>query len=321
MVDSDFLQRFSLSMLHGVWLTIFFKRDFTFGEHLTCRVKYLIFLLPIWLVVFLVNSSPLVLAVSVGTLLYVWKELQELAREEKVKCVVLGISLMLAYALDSEYLACIAVFCALTQLLRWPISLKKTLREFRIVFGPVYTIFIVGSCIQANFTSNLLKVAAILAFLASILLRPDNNETLKIFTSKVPSQPCRKMTHGFFMFLSFYAEIQYAVSESNMPYPVMQYAVSGDAICRMRRYNMSYAEIQYAVSGDAICRMQRAMSYAESNMSYAESNMPYAESNMLYQGLIPRQRNSSREAFYAKYGWLGMTDSFQFSHFFRFRSE
>ena len=211
MVDSDFLQRFSLSMLHGVWLTIFFKRDFTFGEHLTCRVKYLIFLLPIWLVVFLVNSSPLVLAVSVGTLLYVWKELQELAREEKVKCVVLGISLMLAYALDSEYLACIAVFCALTQLLRWPISLKKTLREFRIVFGPVYTIFIVGSCIQANFTSNLLKVAAILAFLASILLRPDNNETLKIFTSKVPSQPCRKMTHGFFMFLSFLLCLRYIV--------------------------------------------------------------------------------------------------------------
>ena len=39
------------------------------------------------------------------------------------------------------------------------------------------------------------------------------------------------------------------------------------------------------------------------------------------KGLIPRQRSSSREAVYAKYGWLGMTDSFQFSHFFRFRSE
>ena len=40
-----------------------------------------------------------------------------------------------------------------------------------------------------------------------------------------------------------------------------------------------------------------------------------------YKGLIPRQGNSSREAVYAKYGWLGTTDSFQFSHFFRFRSE
>ena len=39
------------------------------------------------------------------------------------------------------------------------------------------------------------------------------------------------------------------------------------------------------------------------------------------KGLILRQRNSSREAVYAKYGWLGMSDSLQFSHFFRFRIE
>ena len=224
MVDSDFLQRFSLSMLHGVWLTIFFKRDFKFGQHLTCRVKYLIFLLPIWLVAFLVNSSPLVLAVYVGTLLYVWKEFQELAFEEKVKCVVLGISSMLVHALNSEYLACVAVFCALTQLLRWPVSLKNILRELRIVFGPVYTIFIVGSCIQANFTSNLLNVAAILALLASIFLRPDNNETLKIFTSEVPSHQCRKMTHGFFMFASFLLCLGFIVGHfviGTITYPVL----------------------------------------------------------------------------------------------------
>ena len=39
------------------------------------------------------------------------------------------------------------------------------------------------------------------------------------------------------------------------------------------------------------------------------------------KGLIPRQRNSSRETVYAKYGWLGMNDSIEFSHLFRFRSE
>ena len=39
------------------------------------------------------------------------------------------------------------------------------------------------------------------------------------------------------------------------------------------------------------------------------------------KGLIPRQRNSSRETVYAKYGWLGMNDSIEFSHFFRLRSE
>ena len=39
------------------------------------------------------------------------------------------------------------------------------------------------------------------------------------------------------------------------------------------------------------------------------------------KGLIPRQRNSSRETVYAEYGWLGMNDSIEFSHFFRLRSE
>ena len=239
MVDSDFLQRFSLSMLHGVWLTIFFKRDFTFGQHLTCRVKYLIVLVIIWLVVFLVNSIPLALAVSLGTLVYVWKELQELAREEKVKCVVLGISLMLAYALNSEYLACIAVFCALTQLLRWPASLKDFLRELRIVFGPVYTIFIVGSCIQANCTSILLNVAAILALVASIFLRPDNNETLKIFTSEVPSYQCRKMTHGFFMFASFLLCLAFIVGRfliGTITYPVLRVVVLLTALVNIVMY-------------------------------------------------------------------------------------
>ena len=224
MVDSNYLQISFSSMLLGVWLTIFFKRNFKFGRHLICGVKYLIFLVIIWLTVFLVNSLPLTLAVCVGTLLYVWKELKKMERNEKIKCVVLVISSVLVYALNSEYLACVAVFCALTQLLRWPASLKDFLRELRIVFGPVYTIFIVGSCIQANFTSNLLNVAAILALLASIFLRPDNNETLKIFMSEVPSYQCRKMTHGFFMFASFLLCLEFIVERfltRTITYPVL----------------------------------------------------------------------------------------------------
>ena len=225
MVDSNYLQISFSSMLLGVWLTIFFKRNFTFGQLLICRVKYLVFLVIIWLTVFLVNSLPLTLAVCVGTLLYVWKELKKMERNEKIKCVVLGIFSVLVYVLNSEYLACFAVFCALTQLLRWPASLKDFLRELRIVFGPVYTIFIVGSCIQANFKSYFLNVAAILALLASIFLRPDNNETLKIFMSEVPSYQCRKMTHGFFMFASFLLCLGFIVGRfviGTITYPVLR---------------------------------------------------------------------------------------------------
>jgi hypothetical protein len=39
------------------------------------------------------------------------------------------------------------------------------------------------------------------------------------------------------------------------------------------------------------------------------------------KGLITRRRNSLREFVSVKYGWLHMSDSMEFSHFFRFRSE
>ena len=213
MFDSDYpqvIQVTTLPMLFGVWLTIFFKRDFKFEEHLSCRVWYFIFLIPIWpMVLLLIGSDFLTLVTSVGTLAYVCVELKELTFEEKVKCVALGVSLVLVRDLNAERQACIAVFCALTQLLRWPNDLKKILRELRIIFGPVYTIFIVGSCIKADFASVLLNIAAVLALLASILLRPDNNETLRVLLTKVPNTQCRKTTHGFLMFSSFLLCVAY----------------------------------------------------------------------------------------------------------------
>ena len=33
----------------------------------------------------------------------------------------------------------------------------------------------------------------------------------------------------------------------------------------------------------------------------------------LYKGLIPRQRNTSRETVYAKYGWLHVNNSIEFA--------
>ena len=218
MFDSDYpqvIQAITLSMLFGVWLTIFFKRDFKFKEYLSCRVRYVIFL-PTWLMVLLlINSDFLTVATSVGTLAYVCLELKELAFEEKWKCVALGFSLMLVRVLNAECQACIAVLCALTQLLRWPIDLKNKLRELRIIFGPVYTIFIVGSsrsCIKADFASVLLNIAAGLALLASILLRPDNSETLRVLLTNVPTTQYRKMTHGLSMFFSFLLCMAYIVN-------------------------------------------------------------------------------------------------------------
>ena len=214
----DILQIFSVSILSAVWLTIFYKRDFEFGRCLSCRNGYLIALIFAWVLVYATNSLELTVVISFGTLVHVCKELQTLVLEEKVKCLVLGVSLIFTRIFPAEYLACGAALCALSQLLRWPIRLKNALRELRIIFGPVYTICTTGSCIQADFTSTYLIIATILALVASILLRPDNNEVLKVlnkFGLPIPTQQCRKLVHGLFMFISFLCMI-YIIAHSRV---------------------------------------------------------------------------------------------------------
>ena len=215
----DILRVISCSMVSASWLTIFYKRNFEFSLHLRGQVRSsfaLIFVLGL-ACSYVANFRMLTVVIAIGTLLYVWRESQDLLLEEKVKCAVLGVSLVLVYVLQAEYLACGAVLCALSQLLRWPISLKTKLREFRIVLGPVYTVFIVGSSIQSDSTSTLLTLAMSLALIASILLRPDNNEVLKVlnnFGLPIPNPQCKKMAHGFFMFISFLLCVMHIVDLS-----------------------------------------------------------------------------------------------------------
>mgnify|MGYP002803395036 CR=1 FL=1 len=204
----DILQVISCSMLFALWLTIFYKRDFEFTLHLRGQVRSFFGLIFAWGLAYLYgpNIRMLTVVIAFGTLVYVWRKSQDLSLEEKVKCVVLGVSLVLVNFLQAEYLACGAVLCALSQLLRWPVRLKSTLREFRIVFGPVYTVFIVGSSVQSDPTSTLLRFAMSMALVASIPLRPDNNEVLTVlnnFGLSIPNPQSKKMAHGFFMFTSF----------------------------------------------------------------------------------------------------------------------
>ena len=206
MFPYDLLQKSSLSLLLGTWLTIFYKRDFEFQKHVRGRIWCIIFLILSWSFMYLKDIQMLNVIFSIGTLIYVLKELQQFAREEKLRTIALAISLMVGYLFSSKYLVCAAVFCALTQLVRWPISLKNNLRELRIIFGPIYPVIVVSSYFKDDLNSRLLLFAMILALFASIVLRPDNNEVLKAlntFGSTIPSQQCRKMTHGLFMFISF----------------------------------------------------------------------------------------------------------------------
>ncbi len=211
----NILQIFSVS----VWLTIFYKRDFEFGRYWSCRKGYLIALIFAWGLVYATDSLELTVVISFGTLVYVCKEVQTLVLAEIIKFLVLGVSLIFTRIFPAEYLAYGAALCALSQLLRWPIRLKTALREFRIIFGPVYTICTTGSCIQADFTSTLLIIATILALVASILLRPDNSEVLKVlnkFGLPIPTQQCRKLVHGLFMFISFILCMIYIIAHSQV---------------------------------------------------------------------------------------------------------
>ena len=203
MFTYDLLQKSSWSLLLGAWLTIFYKRDFQFQNHVRPRIACIIFLILFWSSMYFKNIQMLSVILSIGTLIYVLNELQQFAMEEKLKAIALAISLMGDYLFSSKYLVCAAVFCALTQLLRWPISLKKSLRELRIIFGPMYTVMVIFSYIQDDLNSRLLLFAMFFALFASIVLRPDNNEVLNRFALTIPSQQCRKMTHGFCMFCSF----------------------------------------------------------------------------------------------------------------------
>ena len=199
------LKSISLLGLFGTVLTIFYKKDFTFRGHVG-HLKTGFNLLAVWAFSLLCERIVVTAFIApVFTLVYVVREMQDLAIEEKIKSLVLSTAAFLCTILSGDILACLAVLCAMTQLLRWPIDLKNHLREVRIIFGPVYPILVLGGCIQLDFTSDLLKLSSCSSLVAAVLLRPDNNEVLKfveVVGLSVPSSKSRKLTHGLLMFVS-----------------------------------------------------------------------------------------------------------------------
>ena len=201
------LQLFPLFGLFGVCLTIFYKKEFTFRKQFGCRLVSFSCLGMLWAISWSTKNVFPALLASGFTFIYVVREFlrKDIAQEEKLKSFVLSTALFLCTTLSGDILASLAVICAMTQLLRWPISLKNRLRELRIIFGPVYPILVVGGCIQLDFTSHLLKLSSCLSLVAAVLLRPDNKEMLKIVEVvgfSVPSTNTRKLIHGLSMFVS-----------------------------------------------------------------------------------------------------------------------
>ena len=214
-----YLQLLSSSALLGLLLTIFYRRNFTFREHVAPRGK------KITILGLLCTSSQLydsvcLSVVTLGiTLAFFRDAFPDLAIEEKIKSVVLSTTMLVIHASSGDTRAGLAVFCALTQFLRWPTSLKNYLRELRIIFGPVYFLLAIGACVQSDFKSNLLTTSTFAVSLAAILFRPDNKEVLQfvvVWSSFVPSTEIRKWIHGCLMFLSMICLTWYLAIYSNI---------------------------------------------------------------------------------------------------------
>ena len=200
--DVDF-QLVSLSAVFGVQLTIFFKKDFTFRIHVGSYPWIITSLAILWMLSLFGGNTWLVSAL---TILYATKNIRGLAREEKIKSISLALTIFIDFKLSGDHLACLTVISAITQLLRCPRWLKIYLREFRIIFGPVYTLLAIGAAFQSGFNYKVMMTSALMASVASVLLRPDNLEALRFLITTVgfptPSTEYRKYAHGFLMFLS-----------------------------------------------------------------------------------------------------------------------
>ena len=213
------LQLLSLSAFFGLFLTIFYKRDFSVRERVVPRRMQIKILALSWAVsqfYDIVCRSVVTLGI---TLAFFMDAFPDLAIEEKIKSVVLSTTMLVIHATSGDTLAGLAVFCALTQFLRWPTNVRNYLREVRIIFGPVYVLLAIGAYVQSDFKSNLLTTSTCAVSLAAIFLRPDNNEVLQfvVFWRPInPSTQTRKWIHGCLMFLSMICLTWYLAIYSNI---------------------------------------------------------------------------------------------------------
>ena len=201
----------ALSFLVGRVLTIFFKKNFSFNkEHFKIILRDV---LPMGVLYGFSSRFVLgfyALPFEAIVLLYTVSHLPD----ETIKTLALSFSFYLALFVDFSEPTCAAqaLVVATTQFLRMPSSLKRKLREFRVVCGPVYVVAVLAWSRFApieNFSSNPLSVVyalspAICAVSAALLFRPDNSQMLGLALPQVwiPGSAKRTFIHGGLMFTS-----------------------------------------------------------------------------------------------------------------------
>lgn len=207
----EFLLAISSSLWIGVKLTIFFRRNFQFEQHVLPRLKFdgpifILLVSHIWPQKGWFMQTITVVAASLSAIMDMLPMLTS-TRAEFVKCLVLGSQSVLVPWMTEDgscILPSLCVLFATTQFLRWPQRLKDFLREVRIICGPAYVLVVIGTWINSDSVSStkLLPVAALSSSVAAIFLRPDNAEILNWFRLPVPSTMTRQVFHAMLMFFS-----------------------------------------------------------------------------------------------------------------------
>ena len=131
---------------------------------------------------------------------------------ERIKAVVISITILLSAILSREMLGTGAALVAITQFLRKPNRLKNALSRCRIMFGPVYVVLMAAAGVQFIDSQRLCSSAVSLTtafspLTAAIFFRPDNFEVLKLICPNwVSLRPLRiRSIHGLLMFYSLLA--------------------------------------------------------------------------------------------------------------------
>ena len=216
---TDMVAFIYISLLIGLFLSLFFKKSFSFKNEGPKGVRRTVLAVVLYMIVvdaedalgtqrkIFIIFSLLRMTIAFSRTFY------HMEWSERIKAIVISITILLSATLSREILGTIAALVAITQFLRKPNILKNALSRCRIVFGPVYIVLMAAAGVQFIDSQGLCSSAvslttALSPLTAAIFFRPDNFEVLKLvcpYWGKDLRPPRIRSIHGLLMFYSLLA--------------------------------------------------------------------------------------------------------------------
>ena len=217
---TDMVAFIYISLLIGLFLSLFFKKSFSFKNEGPKGVRRTVLAVVLYMIV--VEAEDALgtqrKIFSIFSLLRMTiafcRTFYHMEWSERIKAIVISITILLSSTLSREILGTIAALVAITQFLRKPNILKNALSRCRIMFGPVYIVLMAAAGVQfidsLGLCSSLVSLTTALSPLAAaVFFRPDNFEVLELVCPKCVKDflrpPRIRSIHGLLMFYSLLA--------------------------------------------------------------------------------------------------------------------